>query len=110
MAHTKLTFDEPLCGCFDEWTSFLVVAFVPCGGAIIQGLAVDKAQNKGAVIPILLSAFLGPIGAAINRAQVRNAYGVEGNFCGDCCIHLWCAPCAVCQEYRQSLRKQGKVL
>jgi Cys-rich protein (TIGR01571 family) len=110
MAHTKQTFDEPLFGCFDEWTSCLIVTCVPCGGPIIHGLAVDKAQSKGVVIPVILSACLGPIGAAINRAQVRNAYGVEGNFVGDCCTHLWCGPCAVCQEYRQALRKQGKVL
>ena len=110
MAHTKQSFDEPLCSCFDELTSCLVVTFVPFGGAVIQGMAVDKAQGKGLLIPLLLIAFLGPIGGAINRAQVRSAYGIEGNFCGDCCMHLWCGPCAICQEYRQALRKHGKVL
>jgi Cys-rich protein (TIGR01571 family) len=105
----KLIFDEPLFGCSQERTSCWVVALVPCGMPVIQAIAVDKAQGKGLVVPLLLGC-LGPIGAAINRARVRNAYGIEGTFCADFCIHLWCAPCSVCQEYRQALRKQGKVL
>jgi Cys-rich protein (TIGR01571 family) len=105
----KLNFDEPLCGCFQEWNSCLIVTFVPFGMSAIQAIAVDKAQGKGLVVPFLLSACIGPIGAAINRDQVRQAYSIEGNFCGGCCIHLWCGPCAVCQEYRQARRKEGKV-
>lgn len=110
MSHAKTQMDEALFGCFEDWTSCLVVSCVPCGAPIMQALAVDKAQGKGFLIPLLLVAFVGCIGGALNRAQVRTAYNVEGNFIGDCCVHLWCAPCAICQEYRQANRKQGKVL
>jgi len=109
MDHAKVTFDEPLCGCFSDWTSCLIVTFVPFGDSIGQAMAVDNARSQGLIVPCLLSSFLLCIGGAINRAKVREAYEIQGNFCGDCCIHLWCRPCAICQEYRQALRKQGKV-
>jgi hypothetical protein len=27
-------------------------------------------------------------------------YSLEEDPCSDCCVHLWCSPCAVCQEVR----------
>ncbi|EEB87457.1 hypothetical protein MPER_15185, partial [Moniliophthora perniciosa FA553] len=34
----------------------------------------------------------------INRTNVRERYGIDGGFCGDCCTALCCTPCELAQE------------
>ena len=52
--------------------------------------------------------FLGPLAAFINfgalvgccvRGKLRAKYEIQGNSVADCCLHYWCGPCALCQEY-----------
>lgn len=38
--------------------------------------------------------------AGPKRAKLRGAHGLPPAPCGDCCIHTWCSPLAVCQEMR----------
>ncbi|XWS34458.1 hypothetical protein CRYUN_Cryun21dG0040200 [Craigia yunnanensis] len=35
------------------------------------------------------------------RSRLRDRYMLEASPCGDCCVHFFCEPCALCQEYRQ---------
>ncbi|KAL9227728.1 hypothetical protein vseg_003381 [Gypsophila vaccaria] len=35
------------------------------------------------------------------RVRMRQQFNIKGSRCGDCCIHLWCEICALCQEYRE---------
>jgi Cys-rich protein (TIGR01571 family) len=102
--------DESLCGCTEHLSSCCVVALIPCGAPVLQGLAVRRAQNKEWIVPCLLCVILGCIGAGLNRTQIREAYGIDGTYLGDCCTHCFCSPCAICQEYRQTLRDEHKVL
>lgn len=37
---------------------------------------------------------------ARNRTEIRNKLGIKGSYFGDCCLWLWCYPCAMCQEGR----------
>ena len=94
-------FENRLCGCTDDATICVAAAILPCGCPIIQGKAVGKALGKGCAFPCVLYILLGCIGGAMNRAQIREVYEIEGSFVQDCCVHCWCTPCAVCQEYRE---------
>ncbi|CAA0808992.1 Protein PLANT CADMIUM RESISTANCE 2 [Striga hermonthica] len=40
------------------------------------------------------------------RSKLRGQYMLEERPCTDCCVHLCCESCALCQEYRQ-LQNQG---
>lgn len=98
-------FHEELCGCFSDIKSCLWVWCVPGGVCCVQAVATDRATQSGAFVPCILVALLGPIGAAINRGKIRERYGIEGSFVGDCCTWMWCAACAACQEYRETQRR-----
>ncbi|KAB1212639.1 Protein PLANT CADMIUM RESISTANCE 9, partial [Morella rubra] len=37
----------------------------------------------------------------IFRSKLRGFYSLPEDPCGDCCVHCWCGPCALCQEYRE---------
>lgn len=94
-------FNEPLCGCFKDINSCLLVTFVPCGLCYLQAKAVDNVTHDGMAVPCMLIYFAGCLGAAVNRGKVREAFGYNGSFCGDCCLHCFCSCCAVLQEYRE---------
>ncbi|CAG9314136.1 unnamed protein product [Blepharisma stoltei] len=97
----KSEFDQPLFGCSSDPKSCLIVLCVPCGSAIVQGLAVKNARNEGFIVPYCINILLACIGAAINRGQIRNKYDIEGGFITDFCYHLFFMPCSACQEYRE---------
>ncbi|CAK0786384.1 hypothetical protein CVIRNUC_009597 [Coccomyxa viridis] len=44
------------------------------------------------------SIFAGIIYCAYWRTQLRKKYGIPGTCCGDWCVWMWCASCALCQE------------
>ena len=43
------------------------------------------------------------------RKQIREKYSIEGDLRGDICTHLWCSPCALCQETAE-LKFQNDIL
>jgi len=40
------------------------------------------------------------------RSSMRAQYNLQESPCLDCCVHFWCGPCALCQEYKE-LEKRG---
>ncbi|XP_017192424.2 protein PLANT CADMIUM RESISTANCE 2-like [Malus domestica] len=40
------------------------------------------------------------------RTELREQYTLEEKPCNDCCVHFFCNPCALCQEYRE-LQERG---
>ncbi|KAE8667290.1 Cell number regulator 1 [Hibiscus syriacus] len=40
------------------------------------------------------------------RQRMRSRYRLEEGRCNDCCLHLCCERCALCQEYRE-LKNRG---
>jgi hypothetical protein len=40
------------------------------------------------------------------RSRLRGQYGLKEKPCADCCLHWFCEPCALCQEYRE-LKNRG---
>ena len=43
------------------------------------------------------------------RRKVREKYSIQGTLHGDVCTHLWCSPCALCQETAE-LRHQNDII
>ncbi|CAG9316238.1 unnamed protein product [Blepharisma stoltei] len=96
-------FEEPLCGCTKDMKSCLISWCVPCGSQCVQGMAINEASagSESCFVPCLLAAFLGCIGSAINRGNIRNRYRIDGNFIVDLLISWFCLPCVSCQMYRE---------
>mmetsp|Transcript_5458 Transcript_5458/g.12087 ORF Transcript_5458/g.12087 Transcript_5458/m.12087 type:complete len:273 (+) Transcript_5458:167-985(+) len=45
--------------------------------------------------------------AATYRGALRAKYNLPAEPCGDCCVHCFCTPCAVCQEARELRIRNG---
>ncbi|KAG0601090.1 hypothetical protein M758_11G083200 [Ceratodon purpureus] len=43
------------------------------------------------------------------RKKLRQEFAIPAGECGDYCLHFWCGPCALCQEYRE-LKHRGLVM
>lgn len=42
-----------------------------------------------------------PLICGCNRVHVKKMVGIDDNgVCGECCLHFFCHPCAITQEYR----------
>ena len=106
-----MSFEQSLLGCFNDCMSCVIVAFVPCGMACVQGSAVALANQTSCTVPCCLQLYLCCIGGAINRGKIREAFNIDGGCFADFCIHFFCGPCGVCQEYRETkLKLAEKVL
>mmetsp|Transcript_690 Transcript_690/g.1244 ORF Transcript_690/g.1244 Transcript_690/m.1244 type:complete len:110 (-) Transcript_690:4791-5120(-) len=99
--------EQPLLGCLSDIGSCLVVLFCPGGYCYCQATSVSKATGEGCCIPYFCPIVLCCIGAAINRSKIRDRYLIDGGFCTDCITHLFCGPCAVCQEYREANHREN---
>jgi len=71
-------------------SSWLVVCTFP----VFPSTAVSRVR-----ISIVLTIELG-IGGLV-RSDLRRKYGLKHEPCGDCIVHLFCFPCALCQEARE---------
>ncbi|CAL8990052.1 unnamed protein product [Prunus brigantina] len=40
------------------------------------------------------------------RKRLRQNFGLPEEPCGDCCVHFFCEPCALCQEHAE-LKSRG---
>jgi len=60
------------------------------------------------LLPMLAIIILLAVLSLVYRTKLRRHYDIEaGDSCGDCCLLLWCWPCAILQEYRHVLRARG---
>ena len=41
----------------------------------------------------------------VTRTKLRQKFGMTPNCCTDCCMHLCCAPCAICQDYSEAKQR-----
>ena len=100
-------FTESLLGCFNDMKSCACVAFVPCGIACVQGWAVAAADPMNAQCcgPCMCNLYLCCIGATINRTKIRTKLGYDQKCLLDFITHLFCMPCGVCQEARETQKQ-----
>jgi len=90
-----------------EWTNGLFgcmkdIKGCLCGclcGCYVGGLNAQKLGHADSwVVPCLLYIICRPCYAPYRRGKIREHYGIEGGFLGDCCVSLCCACCAIVQE------------
>jgi Cys-rich protein (TIGR01571 family) len=125
-----------LCGCFDDVggcksiVSFNFNPTIACAALFAQALLpagcltffcpcvtfgriagiVDQGPPSccasGALYLLLSAAGLGCLYSCCYRSKLRARYELAETPCADCCVHLCCEPCALCQEYRE-LKARG---
>lgn len=89
------------CDCCEALPAFCIA--ISCGVPIIQGISHHEMHGgQGGAVACLLSTFCGPIGAAINRQQIRNKYGISGNCFIECLLYTFgLGTCLATQEYHE---------
>ena len=88
-----------ICGCFGNCGMCIVTWFVPC---YTLGKTAEAVGENCLLCGLLLFVPLANIVAPILvRGKVREAKGIAGSIVGDFCVHLFCGPCALCQEYQE---------
>ncbi|XP_066346733.1 cell number regulator 2-like [Miscanthus floridulus] len=101
-----------LCYCFHDVGGCCLTFFCPCVTFGRIAHIVDQGTTSccvGGSLYMLLTAVTG-LGAClyscIYRSKLRSQYGLTEQPCADCCVHLCCEACALCQEYRE-LKARG---
>ncbi|XP_059434079.1 protein PLANT CADMIUM RESISTANCE 1-like [Corylus avellana] len=105
------TWSTGLWDCFSDMRSCFVTFWCPCitFGQISE--IVDKGESSccgNAALFFLISLFTscGFCYSCVYRQKLRKQYMLEESPCLDCCVHLFCLHCALCQEYRE-LKNRG---
>ncbi|GFP94593.1 protein plant cadmium resistance 2 [Phtheirospermum japonicum] len=100
-----------LCDCCDNVSICCLTCWCPCitFGRIAE--IVDRGSTSCGVSGALYSMILCVSGCSclyscFYRSKLRGQYFLEERPCTDCCVHLCCETCALCQEYRE-LQNQG---
>ncbi|KAL8171112.1 hypothetical protein V2J09_022916 [Rumex salicifolius] len=120
-----------LCDCFSDVRSCCLVCWCPCVAFGQLSEVVDKGTSckyklklepltcccNGSLYLCLCSvgAMAMVFGLPLScqwiysctyRAKIKQDLGMPPSCCEECCLHFWCEPCSLCQEYRQ-IQSQG---
>uniref|UniRef100_A0ACD5VMX7 Uncharacterized protein n=1 Tax=Avena sativa TaxID=4498 RepID=A0ACD5VMX7_AVESA len=109
---TTTSWSTGLFGCFHDVGGCCLTLLCPCVtfGRIAE--IVDKGAisccTTGTLYTLLglATGIGGPFYACCYRRRLRAEYGLREEPCPDCCVHLFCGFCALCQEYRE-LKARG---
>ncbi|XP_060193608.1 cell number regulator 2-like [Lycium barbarum] len=109
-AATTAPWSTGLCHCFDDPANCLVTCVCPC----ITFGQISEILNKGTTSCAGRGALYGLLGltgfpslySCFYRSKMRGQYDLEEAPCVDCLVHVFCEPCALCQEYRE-LKNRG---
>jgi Cys-rich protein (TIGR01571 family) len=93
-------FQHSLLSCFDNCTICIITYFAPCYTA---GKVAEKV-GESCLLHCLLTfvPVAGLICRTIVRGKVRDQKNIEGSQISDFCLHLFCGPCALCQEAQET--------
>jgi Cys-rich protein (TIGR01571 family) len=92
-------FQHGLFGCFDNCSVCIITYLVPCYTA---GKVAEKVGESFLLHCLLTFVPIADIICrTIVRGKVRQQRNIEGSQISDCCLHLFCAPCALCQEAQE---------
>ncbi|KAF8198523.1 PLAC8 family-domain-containing protein [Pholiota molesta] len=109
------------CGCMSDCSTCILATCVPC---VIYGQNKHRYQHlhtKGTPHPdhggccsgacfghgITSICGLSFLFQMSTRGRIRNRYNIKGGGCNDCCVSLWCQPCALVQESREIALEEG---
>ncbi|KAF8017296.1 hypothetical protein BT93_H2475 [Corymbia citriodora subsp. variegata] len=100
-----------LCDCFDDPSNCLITCFFPCVTFGQNAEIIDRGSTSCAFAGTLCllmyhSLYSSWCYTCTYRTKLRGLYSIPGNQFRDACVHHWCGPCALCQEYRE-LRNRG---
>lgn len=99
-----------LCGCFNDCDTCCISFFFPCWqfGINTRELGLGVFCDSTGTVPntilyFLCIPFLGMAHtlATVQRAEVRDKYGIRGSLLGDFCASLFCLPCTLSQVSRE---------
>ncbi|XP_047064169.1 cell number regulator 2-like [Lolium rigidum] len=95
-----------LLGCCDDAGSCCLTFFCPCVAFGRIAEIVDQGATSCCVSGTLYLALasltgMGCLYSCCYRSRLRGHYGLKEKPCADCCVHWFCEPCALCQEYRE---------
>merc|ERR1711977_523298 len=101
-----VSFSTGICDCCTDCESCRIGYFVP---SILYGQNKEKIEGVGQFMPDCCAFFwirliCGCFASCLSyqsRENIRNAYNLKPEPCGDCCTHLFCLRCALCQEARE---------
>ncbi|XP_048527365.1 cell number regulator 2-like [Triticum urartu] len=110
-ACATVSWSSGLCGCFDDVGGCCLTFFCPCVTFGRIAAIVDKGDTSCCLSGtgyLLLNWFagLGCLYSCYYRSKLREQYGLQEKPCPDCCVHMFCEACALCQEYRE-LKSRG---
>ncbi|KAK8946684.1 Cell number regulator 10 [Platanthera zijinensis] len=104
------TWSVGLCGFGDSCGTCCLTCLLPCVtyGRIAE--AVDDGHSScgsnccvyALLMPLQVQCLL----SCTSRTKLRAKFGLAPEPCGDCCVHYWCEPCALCQEHAE-LKNRG---
>ncbi|KAF8022508.1 hypothetical protein BT93_F0122 [Corymbia citriodora subsp. variegata] len=100
-----------LFGCFNDLSNCLITCFCPCITFGQDAEIIDRGRTScacaGALCCLIFIFFDCSFWYTCTyRTKLRGLYSILGDQCGDCCVHFWREPCALCQEYRE-LKNRG---
>ncbi|KAJ8035997.1 Cornifelin-like A [Holothuria leucospilota] len=80
-----------LCAMCDDMAVCLCETFVPCHVCMVA-----SDMGEGVCMPCCI-----PAPWLVMRAHARGKHNIQGSLLNDCCVSLWCGPCAACQLARE---------
>ncbi|KAJ7595362.1 PLAC8-domain-containing protein [Mycena floridula] len=119
--HGERDWSNGVCDCCDAPGTCLLAWFCPCIAYGKNKQRLEHLAHRGHPHPsggscctgsCMLHLLLNTCGAAVflsccNRGDTRKRYGIKGGSCGDCCLSLWCGPCALTQESQEIRLEEG---
>ncbi|KAL1803445.1 hypothetical protein DCAR_0935137 [Daucus carota subsp. sativus] len=95
-----------LCDCFSDIPNCCLTLFCPC---ITFGRIAEIVDNgntsccRACLVHALIGygTGLGCLISCLYRSKMRKQYNLKKSPCEDCCVHLFCGHCALCQEHRE---------
>ncbi|CAN0870571.1 Protein PLANT CADMIUM RESISTANCE 2 [Linum grandiflorum] len=106
----SLPWSTGLCDCCHDCSSCCLTVWCPCVtfGRIAE--IVDQGSSScglsGTVYVLMMWMFgCACIFSCFYRSKMRGQFHLEEKPCADCCVHLFCEGCALCQEYRELMNK-----
>ncbi|CAN1181397.1 Protein PLANT CADMIUM RESISTANCE 2 [Linum perenne] len=113
-AGSPLPWSTGLCDCLDDCSSCCLTIWCPCitFGRIAE--IVDRGSTPCLLNGALYALMLWMFGCAcllscVYRSKLRGQWSLEQKPLPDCCVHLFCETCALCQEYRELQNKGFKM-
>ncbi|XP_062118274.1 protein PLANT CADMIUM RESISTANCE 7-like [Humulus lupulus] len=94
--------------CCDDSSSCMLTCCCPCVSFGRNAEIIDKgnASCGSAGLIYYLLCCCASLYSCSYRSKLRQEYSLPEEPCNDCCVHYFCATCALCQEHRE-LKNRG---